>query len=681
MAMLAPDPALSAAEALVSFHSAPFIASSPHPVGEQIGLATATAAQQPGPREDMKPVTDKHINWAATQALLARGTAAAFSPPITSRQRALLNERIMNWQASLPPPEAMQAMAKSFREEEEAMRLGLGLAPVDALTEDMAGRFTNLRSDLMAVDGSTDLDMYLLSTYDIHAPSYKEPEERAQKVRNVRARKYGAAGGSSGQAGPSARKKVGQSIKLKPLNEVNLKRTIKQQREHNVERVPLPSIRAILAGKSQGPSTSAFESAQAGAAPAAGPSSTRAVSPTSVQSGRHGSRFDAAAAAQPYLPPPLTHGKIISDAPNGRMHLPRGHPGRLANPQRHEQDNLGQVSSTNAKTPMAYDNDDDDLMVVSAYTPPTVQGARSSQRRGSNGDFESSPPSKRIALRHGPSTGTSPPDVALPVDDILHRQQSHIHELHQQNFWLQQQLLAQTHAAAAAAVVMSGGVRVRSPHMDSQSCLPMIPHPPPRIPSVSTSPASARRMSYKGNAYLHRDYHHAYPQHVPSSAHLHRHRQMLANQTAGLSTLHRKKPYSVALDGAAAQQHKQATLRAISATGGSVAPRSRPKDKNLRLDETNMAGAEMGERLDEATATSPPLASFSSEQAPSQDTGLNPPSAYDLHTSPSSQRPHLLPSPASSCKPLSPNHESQAQTHMTVPMESTSTHNEITRVE
>ncbi|KAJ3014112.1 hypothetical protein HKX48_005332 [Thoreauomyces humboldtii] len=499
--MLSSDPAMSAAEALVSLHSAPF--HQLHDVVDSTTVTTlpaASASHHPRSSRDRHhsdlPVTDKHMDWQQ-------------SPSTLSEQRHMNADRIMDWQASVPADDG--SYAASLREQNEEAHLGLALRPLDGLTGDIAGRFDNLRTDLMAVDGSMDLDNYLLSTYDIHAPTYKDTEDRGKKQKDADVNpsvKSKAAGG-----GHARGRKTGHAIKLKPLNEINLLRSARRlAADSGEDRVPLPSIRAILAGRPP------VHPSKAHIAPAAGPHSR--ADPVHYGPYRMPETpipIDAAT-GRPFLLPHMTHGRIISDAPDGR---PAGHPRgtvvRTAPVPAGAEYNLPRTYRYLQSAPSGTALD------------PTLSAIRASDHRSISGTSgPASVPPKRIVSR---ASMTGAPVVA-PVEEIVHRQQHHIQELHQQNVWLQQQLLAQTAAS------------------QQQQQKPLMPAPPAGADGVV--PSQGRRRSCTPcphHKHSHADQASQQPQ-QPQQSQPQQHQASFYRHSHGMTTTtpvnpHKKKPYSL----------------------------------------------------------------------------------------------------------------------------------------
>ncbi|KAI8917295.1 hypothetical protein DFJ77DRAFT_459860 [Powellomyces hirtus] len=547
--MLALDPALSAAEALVSLHTAPIHQSFPDSDAQSQASASESVPEAPQQQQQQQqqlqrlrasgtrglnrtspsdmPVTDKHMDWQPTNAATLTTT-----------------EKPMDWQAT-PATTDSSSFAASAREQHDDARLGLGLGPLDGLTGDIPGRFEALRSDIMAVDGSMDLDNYLLSTYDIHAPTYKDVEERNKNktagstvvAPSASSSKSKPAAGIHNANNSSSRRKAGNGIKLKPLNEINLLRSARRipPDTNSEERVPLPSIRAILSGKP------AIQASRASIAPAAGPQGSRG---DPVHYGPYRMPESAipidASTGRPFLLPHMTRGRIISDAPDGRPAvLVRGPIVRTA-PGGPVPDVLAPRSTRwlqSAPSGTALDP-----MILLGR--PGLGNITANPREAAACAAEPRTAVKRVTSRTG---GVPHPHPPPPVDELVHRQQHHIQELHQQNVWLQQQLLAQSQAG-------------------------IIPSPPHQPDAPATAACGRRSCTpCPHHQHSHPSLHHLHATHP--SLKLYRHAHHHHHAPHPLSTAHKKKPYSVP-DAPSSVHGLRPRLKHVSHSSSSAAPAS-----------------------------------------------------------------------------------------------------------
>ncbi|KAJ3161456.1 hypothetical protein HDU86_007238 [Geranomyces michiganensis] len=533
--MLAADPAMSAAEALVSLHTAPI-----HTANEAQNAIVEASQTVRSPNS--LPVTDKHMDW--------QPSVPAEDKPATAA---------MDWQASGTATEAdstkggEQSSVQSTREQQDETKLGSGLGPLDGLTEDISGRFDALREDIMAVDGSMDLDSYLLSTYDVHAPAYVDLEDRGRKKHTAGP----VVVSSKGKATGGSRRKAGNGIKLKPLNEINLLRSTRRAPPaSSEERIPLPSIRAILQGKPP------IQPSRSSIAPAAGP---HAEAPYGLYRIPEALPIDAHT-GRPYYPSHISRGRVISHVtPDGRpIALVRGPmvrtaPVPIADP-------LGRSNRWLQSAPSGSGPLDASLLTVrpppvpcpgAAVSPHGIEGVavaaegRSIKRRASGLGL---PPSHHQHLHPAPP----PPHV----DELVHRQQHHIAELHQQNVWLQQQLLAQ------AAAVGSGGPR---PLLSGGRSTPQ-PNPPAgNAMAVGAAPCTRRPCT----PCPHHQHSHLPIHPIPPPQQLYRHQHPHAfNAPHAPLNPHKKKPYSVP-DAVLARPRTKHAVSATSATTSSY-PQQNP---------------------------------------------------------------------------------------------------------
>ncbi|KAI8593421.1 hypothetical protein BDZ88DRAFT_404617 [Geranomyces variabilis] len=533
--MLAADPAMSAAEALVSLHTAPI-----HTATDAQDLLEASQTVR---SPNSLPVTDKHMDWQPSAPADDKLTNAA-----------------MDWQASAAKDSdntkgGDRSSIHSAREQQDEAKLGLGLGALDGLTEDVSGRFEALREDIMAVDGSMDLDSYLLSTYDVHAPTYVELEDRGRKKHTGGP---AAASSSKGRAAGGGRRKAGNGIKLKPLNEINLLRSTRRAPPaSSEERTPLPSIRAILQGKPP------IQPSRSSIAPAAGP---HGEVPYGVYRIPEALPIDAHT-GRPYYPAHMSRGRVISHVTaDGRpIALVRGPmvrtaPVPIADP-------LSRSTRWLQSAPSGSGPLDASLLTVrpppvpcpgAAVSPHGIEGVavaaegRSIKRRASGLGL---PPSHHQQLHPAPP----PPHV----DELVHRQQHHIAELHQQNVWLQQQLLAQAAAAAGGGprALLPGGRSTPQPNAPAGATVAVAAAPCPRRPCTPCP---------------HHQHSHLPIHPVPPSQQLYRHQHHHAFPAphAPLNP-HKKKPYSVP-DAVLARPRTKHAVAATTATASHNQQQSSP---------------------------------------------------------------------------------------------------------
>ncbi|KAJ3179826.1 hypothetical protein HDU87_002394 [Geranomyces variabilis] len=533
--MLAADPAMSAAEALVSLHTAPI-----HTTAD--AQSALLEASQTVRSPNSLPVTDKHMDW--------QPSAPAEDKPANAA---------MDWQASAAADadntkSGDRSSLHSSREQQDEAKLGLGFGALDGLTEDVSGRFEALREDIMAVDGSMDLDSYLLSTYDVHAPTYVELEDRGRKKHTGG---HAAASSSKGKAAGGSRRKAGNGIKLKPLNEINLLRSTRRAPPaSSEERIPLPSIRAILQGKPP------IQPSRSSIAPAAGPHGEVPYGlyriPETLPIDAHTGR--------PYYPAHMSRGRVVSHVTaDGRpIALVRGPivrtaPVPIADP-------LGRSTRWLQSAPSGSGPLDASLLTVrpppvpcpgAAVSPHGIEGVavaaegRSIKRRASGLGI---PPSHQH-LHPAPP----PPHV----DELVHRQQHHIAELHQQNVWLQQQLLAQAAAAAGSGprALLPGGRSTPQPNSPAGTAVAVAAAPCPRRPCT---PCPHHQHSHLP----------IHPVPPPQQLYRHQHHHAFPAPHAPLNP-HKKKPYSIP-DAVLARPRTKHAVAATTATTSHIQPQNPP---------------------------------------------------------------------------------------------------------
>ncbi|KNC99563.1 uncharacterized protein SPPG_04952 [Spizellomyces punctatus DAOM BR117] len=503
--MLTSDPTHAAAEALVTFHSAPVHQRSSH---------TPTSG---GVSDTQIPVYRSLLSSPAVQP------PTLPAPTYTTRPRLCrkpsvpqiatdspVTDKPMDWGLDSNGVRGTATSPQSGSSVQVDQSLGLG--PVDELTDEICDRFQSLRSDIMAVDGSMDLEAYQLAAYDLQLQQMKEEEERARQGRG-KSSKDGQSKNDSIDSPSAASTKSRKyamlhlprrrhPVKLKPLSPEAIEQAKVQPDDRGLlkpptsQKVPLPSIRSILS--TSGPRV--VRVIPPAVAPAAGPvMMNKPFTADAAAYIAYRSHPDAMLSDEETVSSCCSTPQMTSPQPIRRPYLPP--------PTRTRISSLEPISST-ASNGMVVRGD----QILPFHHP------------GPSRRYSQSAPSGELMIQgndHSVVVPVKRVHVPDPLDDILQQQHQHIQELHHQNMWLQHQL---------AQVQAQGQQQKKKPLPPNKSVSQA-------TPALTITPAPHRRPCTPCPHH-----HHHHQPVAPHYKHAHPHSSTTILVPA---PPHKKKPYSI----------------------------------------------------------------------------------------------------------------------------------------